>query len=65
MKYQRLGRILITMTKNDIPIDEKKTTNILRQIIIEEGKNIGSKGISDSEMVKKIKKIIEEEVKCY
>lgn len=31
------------MTKNDIPIDEKKTTNILRQIIIEEGKNIGSR----------------------
>lgn len=53
------------MTKNDIPIDEKKTTNILRQIIIEEGKNIGSKGISDSEMVKKIKKIIEEELECY
>ncbi|WP_370772868.1 hypothetical protein [Ruminococcus callidus] len=45
--------------------DEKKVKNILRKIIIEEGKNISSKGISDWEMVKKIKKIIEEEVKCY
>lgn len=48
-----------------ISTDEKKVKNILRKIIIEEGKNIGSKEISDPEMVKKIKKIIEEEVECY
>lgn len=61
-----MGRNLITMSNNDtITIDDKKVKNILRKIIIEERRNVSSKEISDSEMVKKIKKIIEEEVECY
>lgn len=51
------------MSNNDtITIDDKKVKNILRKIIIEERRNVSSKEISDSEMVKKI---IEEEVECY
>ena len=54
------------MNNNEsILTDPKKINIILKKIIIEEGKNISSKGISDSEMVKKIKNIIEEGVKCY
>lgn len=54
------------MSNNDtITIDDKKVKNILRKIIIEERRNVSFKEISDSEMVKKIKKIIEEEVECY
>ena len=54
------------MSNNDtITIEDKKVKNILRKIIIEERRNVSSKEISDSEMVKKIKKIIEEEVECY
>lgn len=46
-------------------IDEKKVKNLLRRIILEESKNIQSGEKSDQEMVKKIKKLIEEEVQCY
>lgn len=50
---------------NGVQIDEKKVERMLRKIIIMEKQNIKTKQFNDSEMVKKIKKIIEEEVECY
>jgi hypothetical protein len=50
---------------NDIDIKKDKIDKILKKIIIIEKNNIKSKNYNHSEMVKKIKKIIEEEVECY
>lgn len=46
-------------------IDRKKVDLMLAKIIIKERNNIKTKQYNDSEMVAIIKKIIEEEVKCY
>jgi hypothetical protein len=46
-------------------IDRKKVDLMLAKIIIKERNNIKTKQFNDSEMVVIIKKIIEEEVKCY
>lgn len=48
-----------------IEIDEDKVRTMLTRLIIREKKNIKSKQYNDVEMVKMIKKMIEEEVKCY
>ena len=53
------------MPSNDIKIDSKKVKSILLKLLIKEVNNIKSKQYNDSEMVKIIKKIIEEEVQCY
>ena len=49
----------------EITIDKEKADRILRKIIIMEKANIKNKRYNDSEMVKKIKKEIEEAVQCY
>ncbi len=49
----------------EIIIDEEKANKILKKIIILESTNIKNKRFNDVEMVKKIKKTIEEEVECY
>jgi hypothetical protein len=46
-------------------IDRKKVDLMLAKIIIKERNNIKTKQFNDSEMVVIIKKIIEEELKCY
>lgn len=48
-----------------IQIDEKKAKRLLQKLIIMEKINNRTKQLNDSEMVKKIKKVIEEEVECY
>ena len=48
-----------------IKVDEEKAQRLLQKLIMMENKNIMSKQFGDSEMVKKIKKMIEEEVECY
>jgi len=48
-----------------VEIDETKAHLLLRKIIIKERINIKTKQYNDSEMVKNIKKMIEEEVECY
>ncbi|MBS4029851.1 MAG: hypothetical protein KGZ63_00255 [Clostridiales bacterium] len=48
-----------------IQIDEKKAQRLLQKLIIMEKNNIKTKQYNDGEMVKKIKKAIEEEVECY
>ena len=50
---------------DEIQIDDRKVKNILRKIIIEEARNIKTQDKSDAKMVEVIKKLIEEELKCY
>ena len=53
-------------TINGVTIDERKAQQMLKKIIILEKQNISEKNsTSDNKMVEKIKKMIEEEVKCY
>jgi hypothetical protein len=49
----------------DIQIDEQTAQRIMKRIIILEKSNLKTKRYNDSEMIKKIKKFIEEEVECY
>ena len=54
------------MEINGITIDEKKAQTMLKKIIIIEKNNIADKNsLSDAKMVEKIKKMIEEEAKCF
>ena len=48
-----------------VEIDTRKAQLMLKKIIIKEKTNIKTKQFNDLEMVKKIKKMIEEEVQCY
>ena len=50
---------------DDFVIDEKAIERLQRKIIIAENTNLRTKNKTDAQMVKDIKKWIEEEVKCY
>lgn len=50
---------------NGVEIDVQKAQRMLQRIIVREKTNIKTKQFNDTEMVKKIKKMIEEEVQCY
>lgn len=50
---------------NGVEIDEQKVQLMLRKIIIKEKTNIKTRQFNDAEMVKRIKRMIEEEVECY
>ena len=52
-------------TINGIEIDTEKAQRMLSKLIIREKTNIKTKQYNDGEMVKMIKKMIEEEVQCY
>ncbi len=49
---------------DEIMIDERAIERLKRKIIIAENTNLRTKNKSDAQMVKDIKKWIEEEVKC-
>ena len=49
----------------EIAVDEKKAAKLIKRIIISESRNNKSREKSDLQMVKEIKKMIEEEVNCY
>lgn len=49
---------------NDIEVDEKIALKLLQRIILEERTNLKTKKYSDSEMVNRIKGLIQAEVKC-
>ena len=53
------------MEVNGVEIDAKKAQRMLQHIIVREKTNIKTKQFNDTEMAKKIKKMIEEEVQCY
>lgn len=50
------------MEVNGVEIDVQKAQRMLQRIIVREKTNIKTKQFNDTEMVKKIKKMIEEEV---
>lgn len=50
---------------NEIEIDTVKAQRMLTKIIMREKTNIKTKQYNDGQMVNQIKKMIEEEVKCY
>lgn len=53
------------MNDTHIQIDKKKAERLLKKLIIMEKQNLRTKQHNDAEMVRKIKKAIEEEVECY
>jgi|GEM_PF-3359235 len=54
------------MEPNDkIKIDKEKAQRLLKKLIIMERQNLKTKMHNDQQMVKLIKKSIEEEVECY
>ena len=53
------------VTVNGVEIDAEKARALLMQIIIKEKANIKTKQYNDGEMVKMIKKLIEEVAECY
>ena len=51
--------------KNGVVIDDAKAQRMLRRVINAEKENNRTRDLSEPKMVEKIKKIIEEETKCY
>jgi len=49
----------------NLTVDEKKVNRLIRKIIIAELNNIKSEEKNDTQMAQEIRKMIEEEVKCY
>ncbi len=52
------------MDEQDLTIDDKSIQRLERWILIQENANLKTKELTDSQMVKKIQKKIEEEVQC-
>lgn len=50
---------------DNIYVDDEKVQRLLKRLIIREKTNIKTKQYNDAQMVNQIKKMIEEEVKCY
>ena len=50
---------------NGIEVDTDKAQKMMRKIIINEKKNLSTKELDNLKMIRKIKKMIEEEVECY
>ena len=48
-----------------LEVDDKKVNRLIKKIIIAELKNINSEEKNDTQMATEIRKMIEEEVKCY
>jgi len=48
-----------------VNISNDRTLRLLKKIIVEETVNIKSKGKTEQVMIKYIRDLIEEEVKCY
>lgn len=54
-----------TIMVNGVEVHSTKVQLMLQKLIVREKTNIKTKQYNDNEMVKMIKKMIEEEVKCY
>lgn len=50
---------------NGIEVDINKAQRLIKNVIVKEKRNLSTKEFSSPEMVRKIKKMIEEEVACY
>lgn len=68
--YWSMRRTLIMQTNeteivNGIEIEVDKAQRLIKKVIVKEKRNLSTKEFGSTEMVKKIKKMIEEEVECY
>ena len=50
---------------NGIEVDIDKAQRLIKKVIVKEKRNLSTKEFGSAEMVKRIKKMIEEEVECY
>ena len=50
---------------NGIEVDIDKAQRLIKKVIVKEKRNLSTKEFGSAEMVKNIKKMIEEEVECY
>ena len=64
MNLERSLKIMSNFDEN-LTVDEKKVNRLIRKIIIAELNNIKSEEKNDTQMAQEIRKMIEEEVKCY
>lgn len=64
-KYRKREEKVKMDNEKMIYIDEKKAERLLKKIIIMEKQNLRTKQYNDAEMVRRIKKAIEEEVECF
>lgn len=62
---QRRNLIMSIEMINGVEVDTEKAERMLKKLIVKERINIKSKELNDTQMVKKIQKMIEEEVECY
>ena len=50
---------------NGIEVDTERAQKLVKKLIVKEKKNLSTKEKSNPEMIKEIKKMIEEAVECY
>lgn len=50
---------------NGIQVDVEKAQKLSKRVIVKEKRNLSTKEFGTTDMVNKIKKMIEEEVECY
>ena len=50
---------------NGIDVDVEKAQKLIKRVIVKEKRNLSTKEFSNPEMIRRIKKMIEEYVECY
>ena len=50
---------------NGIDVDVEKAQKLIKRVIVKEKRNLSTKEFSNHEMIRRIKKMIEEDVECY
>ena len=50
---------------NGIEVEVEKAQRLIKKVIVKEKRNLSTKEFGTTEMVKKIKKMNEDEVECY
>ena len=50
---------------NGIEVDTERAQKLVKKLIVKEKKNLSTKEKSNPELIKEIKKMIEEAVECY
>ena len=50
---------------NGIDVDVEKAQKLIKRVIVKEKRNLSTKEFSNPEMIRRIKKMLEEDVECY
>ena len=50
---------------NGIDVDVEKAQKLIKRVIVKEKRNLSTKEFSNPEMIRRIKRMIEEDVECY